>query len=68
VNLKQIYLNNLPKLNQLPKSIQNWGRLKVLHVNSCGIKALPDGVSAFTSLSMVSLNNNPLRSLPTVRS
>eukprot|EP00947_MAST-08B_sp_MAST-8B-sp1_P000368 g368.t1 len=63
-DLRQIYLNDLPALTRLPASAGSWIRLRVLHANSCGLRALPEELERCVELTQVALNDNQLVRLP----
>lgn len=65
--LKQLYINNLPRLrketiNETNSSV--WVNLKVFHANNTPLNSLPKNVAMWTQLTNVSLNNCNLESLP----
>jgi leucine-rich repeat protein SHOC2 len=75
VDLRQIYLNDLPQLHYLNNSatasssssssvIRYWLKLKVFHANNSGLIELCEDVGSLVNLTQVSICNNSLKTLP----
>ncbi|CEG37872.1 FOG: Leucine rich repeat [Plasmopara halstedii] len=60
--LRELYVNNNPRLTHLPSSLVHCNALQVLDASSTGLVALPPELSRLQNLHFITIDNTPLQS------
>ncbi|KAE8886638.1 hypothetical protein PF005_g20433 [Phytophthora fragariae] len=59
--LRELYVNNNPRLEQLPSTLVNCTKLQVLDVSSSALKELPQELGRLQHLRVINIDDTPLQ-------
>ncbi|GMF57584.1 unnamed protein product [Phytophthora fragariaefolia] len=60
IALRELYVNNNPRLQQLPSALVNCTKLQVLDASSSGLDSLPRELGRLQNLRMINIDDTPL--------
>ncbi|KAG6598157.1 Leucine rich repeat protein [Phytophthora cinnamomi] len=61
VALRELYVNNNPRLQQLPSTLVNCAKLQVLDASSSALNSLPQELGRLQHLRMINIDDTPLQ-------
>jgi len=60
-NLEELYLQNNPSLTQLPSSIENLHKLRIINLYYCSIESIPESFGELVKLKELLLFSNKIK-------